>query len=490
MKFASRIGTGDHVLMRNSTVQLSTWLRSTYESANGTSINPQLQQLQRNLKSVLNTCVGLDLTSVIAHYRKLLNECQGCENGLDSVNFDEATIEAQILQLLEQTAAELGQDIRLYDRLGKLSRKGSLDQLTSSTSAAVAGSTQAQAEPPQASSGAVKPHAPPMQRPTPVTVGSGIASRSSAAPITDQTNGFPNFPGTETIISQSVIAAVATAASPVAPKPRVSIGQLGSGQYQTYRPYGGPPDLPTDTTSLYSNLGASPGRPPKTSTSRLKTETAKEFAPVPPPIQSVEMPPLPHESNESEFPEHLRPLGLQAEDTNFRQSQPVSTRAPQTTAPTVVKNRPQPKPVVAPRMPIQEQYSSPNSFTRYQPSETIPPPKEPTTATVEPRGNIQNGSESQQLMKMELDSAEQARSDNFEGNISTSFTDLGNVNDAPEILDSIDQEYTGLTDVAGGQKDDGDKDSQDIEVQPLSSLEPERPVKIEQTDLETLENTE
>lgn len=50
----------------------------------------------------MHTCVEMELPSTILRYRELLNECEGCESGLDSVNFDEAIIETQILQLLEQ----------------------------------------------------------------------------------------------------------------------------------------------------------------------------------------------------------------------------------------------------------------------------------------------------------------------------------------------------------------------------------------------------
>lgn len=50
----------------------------------------------------MHTCVEMELPSTILRYRELLNECEGCESGLDSVNFDETIIETQILQLLEQ----------------------------------------------------------------------------------------------------------------------------------------------------------------------------------------------------------------------------------------------------------------------------------------------------------------------------------------------------------------------------------------------------
>lgn len=50
----------------------------------------------------MHTCVGLELPSIIPHYRSLLNDCEGCDGGLNSLNIDEATIESQTLQMLEQ----------------------------------------------------------------------------------------------------------------------------------------------------------------------------------------------------------------------------------------------------------------------------------------------------------------------------------------------------------------------------------------------------
>ncbi|KAM3180737.1 hypothetical protein ACTXT7_015728 [Hymenolepis weldensis] len=170
-------------------------------------IAPQLQLLQRRLKSVIHTCVGLDLTATIPHYRALLNECQGCESGLDSVNFDEATIEQQILQLLEQTGEELGQNIHLYDRLDELSRTGSLDQLTRDVmpTGPINGgpfrvpSTSAKA--PQAPSTPVKPSEPLMQKPTTSTSVVEVAS-TKPAPMPSPAE-FPDFPGTESVSSSN-----------------------------------------------------------------------------------------------------------------------------------------------------------------------------------------------------------------------------------------------------------------------------------------------
>ncbi|VDL60243.1 unnamed protein product [Hymenolepis diminuta] len=186
--------------------QLSTWLRSTYESANGVDITPQLQRLQRRLKSVIHTCIGLDLTATIPHYRALLNECQGCESGLDSVNFDEATIEQQTLQLLEQTGEELGQNIHLYDRLDELSRTGSLDQLTRDVmpTGSINGgpfrlSTSIKA--PQAPSTPVKPSEPSMQKLITSTSVVEVAPTKSA-PMPSPAE-FPDFPGTESVSSSN-----------------------------------------------------------------------------------------------------------------------------------------------------------------------------------------------------------------------------------------------------------------------------------------------
>ncbi|BHF68259.1 hypothetical protein SprV_0301129200 [Sparganum proliferum] len=93
-----------------------------------TQVKLKLQNALRRLKNILNSSVGLDLPSIVPHYRNFLRELEGCENGLDSMTLDKATIEAEALQLLDQTSVECGHNIRVYDRLHEISQASSFDK--------------------------------------------------------------------------------------------------------------------------------------------------------------------------------------------------------------------------------------------------------------------------------------------------------------------------------------------------------------------------
>uniref|UniRef100_A0A0V0JBK2 Uncharacterized protein n=2 Tax=Schistocephalus solidus TaxID=70667 RepID=A0A0V0JBK2_SCHSO len=108
--------------------QLSYWLRITYEKEDKENVKLKLKNVIRRLKSLINSCVGLDLPSILPQYRVFLRELEGCENGLDSMTLEKATIEAEALQLLEQTSLECGQNMRVYERLNEISQASSFDK--------------------------------------------------------------------------------------------------------------------------------------------------------------------------------------------------------------------------------------------------------------------------------------------------------------------------------------------------------------------------
>ncbi|KAL5960828.1 hypothetical protein TSMEX_011497 [Taenia solium] len=219
-------------------------------------------------------------------YRTLLNECEGCESGLDSVNFDETTIEAQILQLLEQTAAELGQDLMLYDRLNELSGAGSLDQATSCAD--------------------VAPPAPPP-----------AAEASPPDPPRTSNAGFPTFPTTEPLaIPPSTTVTTSSAPPPTTTRPTTSGRLAGPIGPILFQPLQGPAVFKTqkaEPSKPYSNLHQATGQSPKTAAPRAKEKTQlstpKTAVPVPMPPEPVAMPSLPVESSDSEAPSETRPFG-------------------------------------------------------------------------------------------------------------------------------------------------------------------------------------
>ncbi|VDK38103.1 unnamed protein product [Taenia asiatica] len=226
-------------------------------------------------------------------YRTLLNECEGCESGLDSVNFDEATIEAQILQLLEQTAAELGQDLKLYDRLNELSGGGSLDQTTSRADvAAPAPPSAVEASPPD----------PP---------------RTSNA-------GFPTFPTAEpSATPPSTTVTTSSAPPPTMTRPTTSGRLAGPIGPSLYQPPQGPAVFKTqkaEPSKPYSNLHHATGQPPKTAAPQAKEKTQlstpKTAVPAPMPPEPIAMPSLPVESSDSETPSETRPFGADSFDEN------------------------------------------------------------------------------------------------------------------------------------------------------------------------------
>ncbi|VDO03121.1 unnamed protein product [Rodentolepis nana] len=261
----------------------------------------------------MQTCVGLDITSTIPHYRNLLNDCQGCESGLNSVNFDETTIEQQIIQLLERTAEELGQTVNLHEQLNELSKTGSLDKPPRSVmkTGAISGESlnvpSIGARFSQAHSNPLNSYEPQM----PTISKSGVGLTPPKYVPMPSTAEFPEFPITESI--SSLNAEIPTRLTPQTS--RLS-GPFNSGNYQSLRSYGGNGKGFTSSSSPYSNLHSSPGQPLKTSTPRSMPEIPEQPTPIPPIMESIAMPKIPPDSSDSE---EQRPFGYQANLTFFQQ---------------------------------------------------------------------------------------------------------------------------------------------------------------------------
>ncbi|EUB62761.1 hypothetical protein EGR_02202 [Echinococcus granulosus] len=439
--------------------QLSTWLRSTYENAKGLNITSQLQNLLRRLKSLMHTCVGLELPSTILRYRTLLNECEGCENGLDSVNFDETTIETQILQLLEQTAMERGYDLRLYDRLHELSGTGSPNQMTSGADTA--------------------PSAPP---PTSKTC--------LPDPQHGSTVGFPTFPTTEPPATVPLInVTTSSAPPPTMTRPRVSdrlAGPIGPSLYQPLRGPTVPKSLPTETSKPYSNLHQTDGQSLKTSTPKFKEKT-----PLSTPKSSVPaaVPPEPHtrpsfRTNVAHFqrldqgaraPTQVIPppqTVIETSESSFTQTSQAQPQA-HLASPYIDVGKHRYEAAPPPSKEVEEP-STNDLETGVTRSHTPLSPNDTTRFFIEVEESRQKADQSQRPQEVDTDSDDRARADSFDENVSTTFTDLRlDNNEIPESL----------TDVTGVQRSGSEQGIRATEVQLPNDSEIREPVKVERANL-------
>uniref|UniRef100_A0A5K3F2W2 SCA7 domain-containing protein n=2 Tax=Mesocestoides corti TaxID=53468 RepID=A0A5K3F2W2_MESCO len=444
--------------------QLSGWLRSAYENAGASDISPRLQSLLRRLKGVIHTCVGLDLPSVMPHYRKLLNECEGCENGLDSVTFDETTIETQTLQLLEQTALELGHDIKLFDRLGELSRAGSVDQVARPI---IPGTSTSVAHPPVEE------------------------TRPQQAPQTT-TTAFPAFPTS----GASAEPAVSVISVPSAPPPKLSVprhsafgllaGPVGPGSYQSPKGLG----VSAQSQSApgpFSSRGTE--REPDGSYANIEQTKTVPVA-GPPKVETAapvttKFPSLPGSPSSDESREATRPFGFHA-NAAFFQERDRATRSAMVSEP--------------PADPLARRtgQKSQSEFPQQPQIPSVPtrgptPDRSPLAPSLSDSAGFFKQVEQRALQanqppsfrppqKTATESDDRARADSFDDNVSTTFTDLQFDNrETSERPSAGGQIYTSLTDVTGLQNTPVPPQRETEVETPLGS-ETRQPVHVERVD--------
>ncbi|KAL5108291.1 hypothetical protein TcWFU_010510 [Taenia crassiceps] len=413
----------------------------------------------------MHTCVGLELPSTVLRYRTLLNECEGCESGLESVNFDETTIESQILQLLEQTAVELGQNLKLYDRLNELSGTGSLDQTTSCADLA--------------------PPAPPP-----------VVEASLPDPPCTSTAGFPAFPANKpSATSPPITGTTSSISPPTMAKPTASgrlAGPIGPNLHQPLRRPTVPKTLTTKFSKPYSNLHQTNDQSPKLAASQVKEKTLpstpKSPVPAPLPAEPIVMPSLPVESSESEAPPETRSFGFRANVAYFQQRDQGAREPTQGKPPlqTVIETDVGEHPYEATPLPSKEVERPPTKVLEAEATRsfTLPSPNETTEFFKKVEASRRNAGEFQQPQKVETDSDDRARADSDE-NVSTTFTDLRlDNNEVPDRQNSNGQMYASLTDITGVQRSSSDQGVKAVEVQLPKNSEIRVPVAVEPVNLD------